>query len=68
MSKIGNYIVQQEEAGELIYVEGRGYIKTEDYAYEFMKTDQYQKEFDKAFGLTMQQIDNIIDGLKGGER
>jgi len=68
MSKIGNYVVQREESGELIYVEGRGYIKTEDYAYEFMKTDQYQKEFDKAFGHPMKQIDNIIDGLKGGER
>jgi len=68
MSKIGNYIVQQEEAGELIYVEGRGYIKTEDYAYEFMKTAQYQKEFDKAFGHPIKQVDNIIDSLKGGER
>jgi hypothetical protein len=65
MSKIGNYIVQQEEAGELIYVEGRGYVKTEDYAYEFMKTDQYQKEFDKAFNNPKEQIDDIINGLKG---
>ena len=63
MSKIGNYIVQQEEAGELIYVEGRGYVKTEDYACEFMKTSQYEREFDKAFNNPKEQIDHIINGL-----
>jgi len=49
MSKIGNWIIEQEESGRLIYVEGRGYVKPEDYAHEYMKTPQFEKEFDKAF-------------------
>lgn len=64
MSKIGNWVLDQEEAGELEYVEGKGYVKAEEYAQEFMKTDQYAREFDKAFGSPIQQIDDIIDSLE----
>jgi hypothetical protein len=49
MSRITDYILEQEDAGELIYVEGRGYIKPEDYAHEYMKTKPFKEEFDKAF-------------------
>ena len=31
----------------------------------YMKTDQYLEEFDNAFGNPMQQIDDMIKGLKG---
>ena len=65
MSKIGNWVLEKEEDGELIYVEGRGYVKTGDYACEFMKTSQYEREFDKAFNNPKEQIDDIINGLKG---
>jgi hypothetical protein len=49
MSRTTDWVLDQEEAGELIYVEGRGYIKPEEYASEYMKTDKFAKEFDKAF-------------------
>ena len=65
MSKIGNWILDQEESGNLEYIEGRGYVKPEDYAKEFMKTGQYENEFDKAFGNPKHQIDDLIDSLKG---
>ena len=35
-------------------------------AKEYMKTDQYLQEFDKAFGNPKQQIDDMIESL-GGE-
>lgn len=50
MSKIGNYVVGKEEAGELVYVDGRGYVDAALYASEYMKTEQFEKEFDEAFG------------------
>ena len=49
MSAIGNWIIDQEEAGKLVYVEGQGYVRPEDYASEYMKTSNYREEFDKAF-------------------
>jgi hypothetical protein len=49
MSSITDYIIEQEEAGKLIYVEGQGYVRPKDYAHEYMKTSNYRKEFDKAF-------------------
>ncbi len=36
-----------------------------EYAKEQMKTDQYAKEFDKAFGNPKQQIDDFIESIKG---
>ncbi len=32
---------------------------------EYMKTEQYAKEFDDAFGNPMKQIDDLIESLKG---
>jgi hypothetical protein len=49
VSKIGQWVLDQVDAGKLIYVEGRGYVKPDDFACEYMKTKQFKKEFDKAF-------------------
>ena len=49
MSKTTDWVLDQEEAGKLIYVEGRGYVSTEEYAHEYMKTKTFEEEFDKAF-------------------
>ena len=49
MSKIGDWIIEKEELGELIHVEGRGYVKSEDYAHELMITKSFEDEFDKSF-------------------
>lgn len=32
---------------------------------EYMKTEQYAKEFDDAFGDPKQQINDLIESLKG---
>jgi hypothetical protein len=50
MSKTTDWILDQVDSGKLIYVEGRGYVKPEDYAHEYMKTNEFKQEFDKAFG------------------
>lgn len=49
MSRIGDYVIEQEERGELVYVDGRGYVPPEEFAHEYMKTEQFAKEFDEAF-------------------
>jgi hypothetical protein len=49
MSRITDYIIEEEESGRMIYVEGQGYVRPEDYAHDYMKTENYRKEFDKAF-------------------
>jgi hypothetical protein len=67
MSKMGNWILEQEEAGDLVYVDGKGYVPVDEYAQEFMKTEQFENEFDKAFGNPLKQIDDIIDGLGIGK-
>jgi len=50
MSKMGQDVIQREQDGELVYVEGRGYVDADLYACEYMKTEQFEKEFDEAFG------------------
>jgi len=49
MSRIGDYVLDEEDAGRLIYVEGQGYVRPEDYAHKYMKTEAFREEFDKAF-------------------
>jgi hypothetical protein len=49
MSKTGNWVLEQEEAGELIYVEGKGYVAVDEYAYEYLKAKPFEDAFDKAF-------------------
>jgi len=49
MSRIGDYVIDEEDSGRLIYVEGQGYVRPEDYAHKYMKTDKFREEFDKAF-------------------
>ncbi|MCS5590453.1 MAG: hypothetical protein NZ824_10855 [Candidatus Thioglobus sp.] len=51
MSRITDYIIEQEESGRMIYVEGQGYVRPEDYAHKYMKTEAFRKEFDKAFSV-----------------
>lgn len=55
MSRIGDYVIQEEQDGNLIYVEGRGYVDSDLYASEYMKTEQFEKEFDEAFGIDNDQ-------------
>ena len=31
----------------------------------YMESEQYAREFDKAFGSPLKQIDDLIDGLRG---
>jgi hypothetical protein len=39
----------------------KSYMDTKAY----MESEQYAREFDKAFGNAMNQIDDLIDGLRG---
>jgi len=55
MSKIGSWVLDQEDSGDLIYVEGRGYVDADSYASEYMKTEKFEKEFDEAFGADNDQ-------------
>ena len=48
---MGNDVIQKEQDGKLIYVEGRGYVDADLYACEYMKTTEFQEEFDDAFGV-----------------
>jgi hypothetical protein len=65
MSKMGNDVIQREQDGELVHVEGRGYVDADRFASEYMKTKKFENEFDKAFNDPIGQIDDIINGLKG---
>ena len=39
----------------------KSYMDTKAY----MESEQYAREFDKAFGSPLKQIDDLIDGLRG---
>ena len=67
MSKMGQDVIQREQDGELLYVEGRGYVDSDLYASEYMKTTQFENDLDKVFGNPKEQIDDLIASLIGGE-
>ncbi len=56
MSRITDYILEKEESGELVYVEGEGYVTASSYAHKYMKTEAFEKEFDKAFPKEQDEV------------
>jgi len=65
MSKMGQDVIQREQDGELLYVEGRGYVDSDLYASEYMKTTQFENDLDKVFGNPKEQIDDFIKSVRG---
>ena len=49
MSRIGQWVLEQEQDGALIYIEGRGYVTPDDFTSEYMKSKKFDEEMDAIY-------------------